>query len=237
MVRCRAEVLAFALALALAVGTSAAHADTRPMSDDAKHLLDHGQELFLAHDYTGAIAAYDAGFALDPHPDFLYAKAQAQRLAGDCAGAIQSYQGFLASSPPDAEAKIARFNIDRCQTDLPARGAGATVYRGVPWYHDTLGDVLAGAAVVGVGVGVTYLFVADHHVDNANDADDVDEYVYERDLAHHDRAIGAAVTVVGGALAVGAILRYALHDRREAIGVTAAVDGHGGAAFVVGGRF
>lgn len=206
------------------------------MSDDAKHLLDHGQELFLAHDYTGAIAAYDAGFALDPHPDFLYAKAQAQRLAGDCPGAIQSYQGFLASSPPDAEAKIARFNIDRCKADAERPAAPVEEYRDTPWYRDVLGDVLAGSAVVAVGVGATYLFVADHHVDNANDADDVDEYVYERDLAHHDRTIGTAVTIVGGALAVGAILRYALHDRRERIGLTAVVDHHGGAV-VLGGRF
>jgi tetratricopeptide (TPR) repeat protein len=232
MARCRADVLALALALGVA---TAAHADSRAMSDDAKRLLDHGQELFLDHDYAGAIAAYDAGFALDPHPDFLYAKAQAQRLAGDCPGAIQSYQGFLASSPPDAEARIARFNVERCKTDAE-HPQNVDEYREAPWYRDVLGGVLAGSALVAIGAGATYLVLADGHVDNANAADNPDEYVYERDLARSDRTIGTVATIAGAALATCAVLRYALHDRKERVGVTAVVTGHGG-AIVLGGRF
>src|SRR5438046_3550488 len=95
-------------------------ADPRPMQPTAKAELDRGLERFAAHDYVTAIAAFDAGYAIDPHPDFLYAKAQAQRLGGDCRSAIDTYTAFLASAPPASESELAKGNIAKCQQLLAA---------------------------------------------------------------------------------------------------------------------
>jgi len=90
------------------------------MSAAAKAELDRGRAKYAAHDYAAAITAYDAGYAIDPHPDFMYAKAQAQRLGGDCRGAITSYNAFLSSSPPQSEADLAKQNIAKCEALLAA---------------------------------------------------------------------------------------------------------------------
>lgn len=234
MVRFRADLSLIALAVALAVPT-ATLADPRPMADEARAELERGQSLFADKDYAGAIAAYEVGFAIDPHPDFLYARGQALRLSGDCAGAVEAYHGFLASSPPLEEAKVTRFNIARCERELAAARRQADV-RDEAWYRDTLGIVLATGAAVAIATGTTYLIVADQHVDRANDAFGIEEYYYEADLAHTDRKIGVIAAVAGGALAIGAVLRFALRDRDE-VTVTATTTPGGGAGLVLGGRF
>lgn len=114
---------------AFAPGHAAAQ---RPMNPEAKIELDRGLDRFRTHDYSGAIAAFDAGFAIDPHPDFLYARGQAQRLSGACAAAIESYQAFMASGPPAREAELARYNIGRCEAELRARAARTRRESGLP---------------------------------------------------------------------------------------------------------
>jgi tetratricopeptide (TPR) repeat protein len=234
MVRYRAELAAIAIAFALAA-PAAALADPRPMVEEAHREFERGQDQFAEGDYAGAIASYEVGFAIDPHPDFLYARGQALRLSGDCAGAIEAYHGFLASSPPDTEAKVTRFNIARCERELAAARRQADL-RDEPWYRDALGGVLAGGAVIALATGTAYLIVADQHVDKANDAYGLEEYYYEADLAHTDRKIGVVLGVAGGALAIAAVLRYSLRER-DKITVTAMPTSGGGAAVVLGGRF
>jgi tetratricopeptide (TPR) repeat protein len=118
--------LASLVVIAMLVPALAA-AQPRPMTAAAQHELERGRALFEAKQYAAAISAFDAGFAIDPHPDFLYGKAQAQRLGGDCRSALATYDAFLATKPPDKEARKARLNIERCaqvlaaSTPLPAR--------------------------------------------------------------------------------------------------------------------
>jgi hypothetical protein len=236
MARCRADhLVAIALALAFAAPL-AAHADPRPMVDEARKEFEHGQDLFAEQDYTGAIASYEVGFAIDPHPDFLYAKGQALRLSGDCAGAIEAYHGFLASSPPDEEAKVTRFNIARCERELAAQRREKDTTRDEPWYRDALGGVLAGGALVAFAAGTGYLIVADQHVDKANDAFGIEEYYYEKDIVHRYRVIGVTAEIAGGVLAIAAVLRFSLRER-DKITVTATTTPSGGAGLVVGGSF
>lgn len=233
MRRCLAELVVVVVVLG---ATPAVHAESRDMAAPARLELVRGQALFTAGDYASAIATYEAGFAIDPHPDFLYAKGQAQRMNGDCPGAIQSYQGFLASSPPEAESKLTRYNIARCEATIAAaRQAPVTRERERGWYRDPIGGVLAGGAVVALGAGTALLVIADGHVDRANDAPTLGDYYNERYYATSRRRHGAISLVTGGALAIGAVLRYALH-RRPRVEVTAAVTS-GGAAIVLGGRF
>src|SRR5204863_3154893 len=128
-----------------------AHAQPRPIEPAAKVQFDRGSERFGAHDYAAAIAAFDAGYAIDPHPDFLYAKAQAQRLGGDCRGALGTYRAFLETSPAAEEAQLARDNVAKCEHVLVASlppdpvKPPMRIDDGPAWWRDRAGVVLAGS--------------------------------------------------------------------------------------------
>ncbi|TMQ02483.1 MAG: tetratricopeptide repeat-containing protein [Deltaproteobacteria bacterium] len=85
-----------------------------------------------------------------------------------------------------------------------------------PWYADVTGGVLAGAGVLGLGVGTTYLILSDKNLARANQGPVLGDAERLTDSASRDRQIGAWCLVGGGALAVGAIARYALHRRSSA---------------------
>jgi tetratricopeptide (TPR) repeat protein len=206
---------------------SPVRAEPRPMVETAKKELDRARALFEVGDYKGAIAALDAGFAIDPHPDFLYAKGQAQRKLGDCPGALASFRAFLASDPPGRAAEAARTNIERCQEaapepkpavpSRPADGTDVTAaattdrkpHAPSPWYRDGIGGALAGGSAVALGIGITFLVLADRHVDRTLDADGLEDYDSERSLVTRNRTIGAVSLAAAGALAGAAIFRYA----------------------------
>src|ERR1051326_6795982 len=104
---------------AIVVAAASVHADPAMMSGEARAHFDRGRELYDAGSYADAIAELSAGRELDPHPDFLYALAQAYRKLGDCAHAVAHYNAFLATHPPDAEAARVRANIARCPVIAP----------------------------------------------------------------------------------------------------------------------
>ena len=117
----------------------------------------------------------------------------------------------------------------------PAPGPAPT-----PWYRDVLGDSLAAGAVVSAAAG-TWLFVSARKTvlrenDLAAAAPDS-----EAAAAHLERArsaytreqIGGVVLGAGAALAVGAVLRYALRDPGGTVEV-AIVPGDGGLVVGVG---
>jgi tetratricopeptide (TPR) repeat protein len=210
------------------------------MAATARVEMERGDRSYAAKDYEGAIAAYDAGFAVDPHPDFLYKKGQALRLLGKCEAAIQAYQGFLASSPPLVESERTHRNITRCQAQLlAARPAETPVERPAerrPRHRDVLGGVLAGGALVGLGVGVAYFSSAAGHADRTRDpGHTLNEYLIEAELVDRDRERGTIALAVGGALAIGAILRFALHEP-PLVEVTGALTPDG-PAVAIGGSF
>jgi len=204
----------------LAFVTSAA-GDPRPMAPAAKSELDRGLERFGAHDYATAIAAFDAGYAIDPHPDFLYAKAQAQRLGGDCRGAIATYSAFIETTPPAKEADLARGNIARCETLLAASRPPPTEPTGsaVPprpeepvdrpgWYTDRAGLILAGGGVVALGLAALFVTRASSAADDAANAGVLADWSNAHDAWQTDRVIAGIATGVGAALVIGAGYRF-----------------------------
>ena len=228
----RRYLVELAAITALAAVPAIAAADPRVMTDAARRELDRGLALFRTREYARAIAAFDAGFAIDPHPDFLYAKGQAQRLEGDCAGAITSYRTFLATSPPETEARLTRFNLERCEADLAA--AARAIRPAPPWYTDRLGGVLAGGAVAASIAGAALFVIADGHVDRARESETLDEYEAEIDVVSNRRMWAKISIGVAGALAISSVIRY--WTRPEYVRVTPAV-GRDGAAVWLEGRF
>jgi tetratricopeptide (TPR) repeat protein len=121
MRRCLRDIALLVAIVICCAAAGIARADGRgAMAPAAKAELDRGLERFKAKDYAGAIAAFDAGYAIDAKPEFLYVKAQAQRLSGDCRKAIETYLAYLATHPPDDKVEYANANIERCERQLAA---------------------------------------------------------------------------------------------------------------------
>jgi len=219
------------VALAGSAGANADPSGRAPMADAARQQFDRGAALYQAGEYAAAIATFEQGQRLDPHPDFLYALAQAYRKQGDCSRAIALYQAFLATRPPTTEAARARANLERCplaptptptppsaalsiapSAVPPAAPAATGEDGGTPWYRDTFGDALLATGLVAAGVGATYLVlgnVAHDEAGRAANLADVERLVGD---GVRDRKIGAWCLAGGGAFALAALLRYALRS-------------------------
>ena len=107
----------YACALAI-LATLSGLADARPpgpsrLPPEAAAWLARGNKHLERQQYDQALAAYQAGYDVIPEPIFLYNIGQAKRLAGDCAGAVEAYQRFLATRPEPPQVASARRNIAR----------------------------------------------------------------------------------------------------------------------------
>lgn len=246
--------------LALIVLAPAARGEPPAMAPAARAHLEDGLRAYAARDWGEAIAEFRTGYAIDPHPDFLFPWAQATRLSGDCAAALPLYRRALAAAADEDRADIERL-IQGCEEEAararpapegPAREAAASAR--VParvqvdageraasppaWYADRLGGGLAIGAAIGLAAGAGFLVAASRAEGEAQDAGTLDDFVAATDRADQRRVVGAVALGAGAGLAAAAVLRYAWVARRSAheadIAVTPAGDG---AAVWLRGRF
>jgi len=235
------------------------------MSDEARAHYERGLELYGEKDYAGAIRELDAGYALDPRREFLFAEAQAHRLAGDCKSAVPLYKKFLATEPDDVQVNAAHIGLGRCAeqmataptppapaTNAPPIGTSLLPPPGSPapaprWYKDTVGGVLLGAGVATLAVGTGFSLAALSARDDANqNAATLPDYSSRWSTARGRSQIAAGAFVAGAAMTGVAIYRY-WHVRRarasathvfEAWAAPVTVTAAGGGAIAgVGGRF
>jgi tetratricopeptide (TPR) repeat protein len=210
------------------------------MDDQARVHYDRGIELYAAKDYAGAIRELEAGYAIDPRREFLFAQAQALRLSGDCTRAVPLYQKFLASEPNEVQVNATHIGLSRCAQQLASakptaepRAAPVTNPIGPlvspapppappPWYRDPLGAALLGAGALGLGTGALFMASALSERDAANrSASSYAEYARRWDLADGRWRIGIVTLAAGTALTGAAIYRY-VRVRRRAHETTAA---------------
>lgn len=211
---------------------------------EAQAKLAEAQQAFADEDFDAAAAAVEAAYLIEPEPMLLLPWAQAERSRGNCAAAVELYQRFLDSDPPERMAGPARENMDRCQEQLDAEAEAEAevedevveddvedevvedelppppVEKDEPpkakaWYKDPLGGVLAGVGVVGVGVGAGLLGAGASAAKGAPDQDSHMDYLDERDRATGLRNGGAIALSIGGALLVGGIIRYAVVAKKS----------------------
>ncbi len=254
----------------LIVRPRAAHAGepsgSGAMKAEARVHLEQGLAAYSEKDWERAIREFRAGYDIDPRPDFLFAWAQAERLSGDCAAAIELYEKFIATHPSPEQADAAQQMSDRCrETVTQTRPApepkkarepdeGEVVprkLRAAPapsaggertWWKDGWGAGLAGAGVVGVGLGVGLYVAASSSDDAADRAATYDEFAQRKDEAAGRRSFAALSLGAGAALLVAGGVRYYLVHRREsrshdATGVALSFTPGGGASLWVGGTF
>jgi tetratricopeptide (TPR) repeat protein len=190
-----------------------------PMKPESRALYDQGLALYQAKDYAGAITALEAGFALEPRREFLFANAQARRLSGDCRGAVPLYQRFLEMAPPSVQAQATQIALARCAQQMASERVQPIAPPVIvapppvppppppPWWHDRAGAALVGAGVVGLGVGTGFLIGA--LVARGSG----EEPAYAGFDTRQARAEGRMTIAVvglaaGGALVAGGVARY-----------------------------
>ncbi|HEY5447822.1 MAG TPA: hypothetical protein VIQ54_03690 [Polyangia bacterium] len=219
-----------------------------PMRPEAAALYTSGLERFAARDYAGAIADLEAGYAIEPRREFLFAEGQAKRLAGDCKGAVSLYRRFLATSPPAVQANATQIALGRCAQHLAEHPEVVIVEqpRQPPpppppppkWWHDSLGLGLTGAGVAGIAVGVGFVaasYSARH--DAENNAATYDPYNQRWSTAETRWQVGVGTIALGTALTAAGITRFVLvrrHAREQAQPVNVSIGpGH----LQIGGTF
>lgn len=225
-------MLATLLCLALAVQPA-----TEPSADAAAH-AERGLRAYEAQQWDEAAGAFDAAYALDPDPQYVYARANALRMAGRCVDAIPSYREFLATGPEGKTKEAAQQNLSECEAKakaerpeveplprpvVPVRAPPglATQSRGDdrarkvsiardPWAHAL---TWPGLAIAGVGAGL--LGEAHARRGRAERADD--ELAYRSELAGAptlSRA-GIGLLTTGAALVVAGIVRWSILAARR----------------------
>lgn len=195
------------------------------MRPETRALFDRGLALYRARDYANAIKAFEAGFALEPRGELLFASAQARRLAGDCRGAVPLYQRFLDMSPPAVQASATHIALARCAQQMAAeRPPAPAVVRlppppppppPPPWTHDRWGAALLGVGVVGLAVGGAFLAASFAALPD-DGARTYAGYDGARSTAESRHAIAVGGLVAGGAFVAAGVARYAWvrHERR-----------------------
>ncbi len=178
-----------------------------------------------------AAAAFGEAYAFDPRPEFVFARARAMRLSGDCEGALPVFEQFLALDPPAEAAADARVNVDACTEELdaaaphdePEPSAPAPVLPDTgppdllppPVARDPLGHALLWPGVAIAATGGVLVQVSLNAHERADDAADEQAYRDELRRAPAMSRTGIALCAVGGALIVSGITRFAVLQARR----------------------
>lgn len=108
-------------ALVVAVGLLLA-ADPRDARDRAREAFAQGQALYLAGDFAGALAAFQAAESASPTPAAIYNIARCQERLGDTAQAVSAYESYLAQAPDAPDHDAVAGHVAELRRQLPAEG-------------------------------------------------------------------------------------------------------------------
>jgi tetratricopeptide (TPR) repeat protein len=196
--------------------------------------VERAEEAFAAGRWDEAADAFGDAFEADPNPKFVYAQAQAERLGGDCARAIELYDRFLALDPSAGPAEAARTNRERCRQEIersrpppppapPPPGPGDVEPiddeplqpAARPWHRDPAGGALVGGGLVVTAIGAGLIGGAVVRDRSASDAPIEGDFEGDRDSALTMHRAGIALTAIGAALVVGGVIRWIVVSRRR----------------------
>jgi tetratricopeptide (TPR) repeat protein len=242
------------LAIAVALGPSLASAV--PKDEEAKRLLEKGNEHFGAGEYEQAAKHYEAGYTLEADPVFLYAMGQAKLKLGDCASAVKLYKQFLDTKPPEQAAEAARDAIVFCADSLaeePAETDPIAEPLAEPpppepvadepkpkkdrpaWARDGLGWSLVAVGIAGLGAGIGVIAAAE--AENAKEPANYGEFDEQIGRVRNLRIAGGVVLGIGAALVIGGAVRLAIVSKRGSRKTDVAMWVDRGAGFVLTRRF
>ena len=194
------------------------------MRPEAAALYTRGLERFSARDYAGAIADLEAGYAIEPRREFLFAEGQAKRLAGDCKGAVALYQRFLATNPHAVQANATQIALGRCAQHLADHPEVVVVEPPRPpppppppppkWWRDPCGLGFTGAGVAAISVGVGFIAASYAARDDAEAARTLDPYSNRWSTAESRWQVGVGTLALGAALTAVGVTRFVVVRRQ-----------------------
>ncbi len=194
--------------------------------------VERAEHAYTQGHYAEAADAFADAFAEDPRPRYLYAQAQAERLADNCKGAVELYEAFLEISDDADAIAAAKTNRDRCEEEMttprppppppvivappadPQPPADAHEPRQPRWYQDRLGAALVGSGGGLVAAGAVLSTLASGRSDRARQASDEGAFESQLSSAKRLNATGIALIGVGASAVVAGVIRWALVSRR-----------------------
>src|SRR5437660_6680255 len=99
------------MAMVLALSAPVFAQPTKVDEAKATELKKQGDELVHASKFKDALDKYDASFALVPNPAIHYNRARALQSLEDWSGALDAFDKFVATAPPELRAKVP--NLDK----------------------------------------------------------------------------------------------------------------------------
>lgn len=227
------------LVVALVALPLAAFAGPKEKQQAQEH-IQKATEAHQAEKYDVALTELEAAYALDPQPDLLYAIGQVHVKLDQCEKAIESYEKFIATNPPEEPTAAANEAIDTCKTQIAAQTpppapeptpqppppAPPPQPEGRPFYTDIVGSALVGGGLVSSVVGIVLYTNARGTLDDAEAAPTYSEHERLVDDARTKRNIGVVFGAVGVA-AIGVGVWHWMKYRSES-SVTVAPTGSGG---------
>lgn len=202
-----------------------------PSRDEIRDMVRRAEAAYKEQQWDRASRAFADAYAIDPNPDYLFARAQAERFAGRCNVAVKLWDQYLAVETSPPAVREAKVNRAYCEPDgsgdtAPSTTTGATTppanehepVRDRPsraWYRDPAGGVLVAVGGVSTVIGASVLGLALSRDRKASSADTEGSYVAEKDAVKGPHRAGIAVLSVGGALLVAGVVRWAVVASRS----------------------
>lgn len=208
--------------LAGTLAAPSAGAQPPPVEDDPAALIEQGRHLDAAD-------AFERLYEASGDAALLFGKATALRRGGDCRGAIETLERFVATNPPEADTAAARDVIEVCEQiladDAPPEPPPPILVEPTPvpetpppapsepWTRDVAGGVLLGSGVAVVVGGSVLVGLAAARTRPREES----EAGFERRerSVRTMSAVGGAMAAAGVALIIGSIVRYAVIARRR----------------------
>ena len=191
-------------------------------------LVAEAQDNVNREQYAEARRLLAQAYAQDPDPPLLFARAQVERLAGDCDAARTLFEAFSETASTEDAAEATRLSEGCIPSQVPIAAAppgDPTVGPAQPdspeakptvsrWYRDPLGDVLGGTGLAVMGIGVGFLAAAAASPAEPQDFSGEADYDREVRRTRTFERVGVVMVAVGGAAIVGAVVRWTLVTRR-----------------------
>lgn len=198
-----------------------------PRDAEIRDLVRRAEAAYRAENWDAASRAFADAYAVDPNPDYLFARAQAERFAGRCNVALDLWDRYLTvetSAESMAEAKTFRSYCESPDANTANTGtlphpstSPGTPDDGEPqrvqWFRDPTGGVLVAIGGVSSVIGGSLLGFAVSRDRKAGGAATEGAYVDAKDAVKAPHRAGIAMLAAGGALLVGGIIRWAVVAR------------------------
>jgi len=247
----------------IAVLLVASPALAAPKTAKARAAFDAGLAAYKTNDYAGAAEAFGTSYGIEADLETLFAWAQAERQAEHCDQAIVLYEKLLKEKLPEANLKVVNEKLGECRQIVAAnkppppeptpdpqpapqpeppqvqpRPEPPPQPQPPPEGHpsrwkDPIGLGLVTAGAIGLGVGGYFLASAKTASADSKSATNYFDALELKNRAESRGKIGVVSTIAGGALLVGGIVRFVMHES-EHHAVTGWVTPDGGGVLATG---